>query len=311
MYIETEGTPEKTPIERENLTEREREIEDQAWEKQRRHKWGGNSTSDNNENKREQPRTKRTPRQKGEDMRRGEAISLKLEEGLTFAEAVGRMKKKAAGEPSGVKKMRRAMNGDLIVEFVSGTDSQPLFNLLKGHMGEDGIVKRLLPKRDVKVLDVDPTVEEEELVETLAKQMEIDHTEMKVKNFRITTIGLKRALVECPIKGIDKLSNTGKIKIGWTQCRIKILPGITRCYRCHEPRHLARNCKIPDTSGEICRRCGTGGHKMQNCQNPVKCILCTRRGKTEGTNHIAGSYRCPVYGGTGSGIAVKNTINVE
>lgn len=227
---------------------------------------------------------------------RGEALSITTGSNMTFAEVVCKLKNKTGADPQGVKGLRRTQNGNLLIEFNKGTDSMEMYKNLIRDMDEGCTIKRMVPKTDVEILDIDPTVETEELKDTLHKSLNIDTLDIRTKMFRTTSVGLKRAIVEIPAKAIINLEGKPKIKIGWTMCRIRMITKITRCFKCHELGHIAISCPLKGEVGTVCRKCGETGHMIGDCKDTPKCILCSRRGYTEDIGHVAGSYRCPVYG---------------
>lgn len=73
----------------------------------------------------------------------------------------------------------------------------------------------------------------------------------------------------------------------------RVLPTVTRCYKCHDIGHVAARCPVVESGREICRRCGSMDHKMQECSNEPRCTLCIKVNK--GTvRHVTGSLACPV-----------------
>lgn len=63
-----------------------------------------------------------------------------------------------------------------------------------------------------------------------------------------------------------QLLGVGKVKIGWTNCRITRKANIERGYRCHDAGHIAKECTGPDRS-DLCRMCRKTGHKAVDCGN--------------------------------------------
>src|ERR1700712_2871678 len=83
----------------------------------------------------------------------------------------------------------------------------------------------------------------------------------------------------------------GKIKIGWTVCRLREATRPKMCFRCLDFGHMAKDCKNTDRS-KLCRRCGEEGHIAKDCQKDPRCMLCKEDSKKP---HITGSSRCPRY----------------
>lgn len=227
---------------------------------------------------------------------KGEALSIKLDSGVTFAEAVKRMKANAGDTSHGVTKMRRTQNGCLLVEFSPDGSAGQLFTRINGKMGEGVTIKRLLPKAEIEIRDIDPSVDNEEVLRALAEHLQSDGTDLNLRSLRATAIGLKLAIVEIPLPLTKKIEDAPRIKIGWTSCRIRILPRIMRCFNCHGFGHMAGSCQVINKSRITCRRCGAEGHKLRDCSATPNCTLCASKGK-QGNHilHIAGSTKCQEY----------------
>ena len=79
------------------------------------------------------------------------------------------------------------------------------------------------------------------------------------------------------------LLKKGRIRIGWVICRIRERNIPTKCYRCMQFGHMARQCdSIVDRSG-TCRKCGEPNCMFFKVDNP------------KSANHIAGSGKCPQF----------------
>ncbi|XP_033232115.1 DNA-binding protein HEXBP-like [Belonocnema kinseyi] len=78
--------------------------------------------------------------------------------------------------------------------------------------------------------------------------------------------GCIQAFIELDDAPAARLEKAGRLKVGWVSCQVKALTAETRCYRCHEFGHIARDCEGEDRS-KICWRCDEEGHKSSVCQN--------------------------------------------
>lgn len=242
----------------------------------------------------ENPPTKERIRR--QTVRRGEAVSLRLGPGLTFAEAVKRMKSNLGTAPDGVKKIRRTLIGDLLVEFDPGADVSCFYNKINGKMGLGIELKRLQPKFDVEIRDIDPSVEGQEVLTALAAQLKASSEDLRLKSLKTNKQGMKVAIIEMTESMTENVRQMTSVKIGWTRNKLRVLPRITRCFACHGFGHLAKNCPRGPDARDTCRKCGEEGHKMDICKAESKCSLCLKAGKVgNALGHVAGSVRCPIY----------------
>lgn len=79
--------------------------------------------------------------------------------------------------------------------------------------------------------------------------------------------------------------------MGWTTARIEFLD--TRpiqCYRCWAFGHIQAKCDSEVDRRRLCFRCGSAGHKFEECFAPFNCILCATSGKN--AQHRLGSVNC-------------------
>ena len=81
---------------------------------------------------------------------------------------------------------------------------------------------------------------------------------------RASYSGTQAASVLLPVAATKKLMKTRKLRVGWVNCRVRLRETVTRCFKCHEIGHLARNCKSAVDQSSLCFRCRTEGHNAVN-----------------------------------------------
>lgn len=93
----------------------------------------------------------------------------------------------------------------------------------------------------------------------------------------------------------SKLINQGKIIIGLNSYTIKRFVNITRCYRCQDYGHFARECRA---SKEYCGLCANS-HPTEKCtSNRIRCINCKvqwDQGHDIDYNHTVTDSRCKIF----------------
>lgn len=228
--------------------------------------------------------------------RKGEAVSIQVDKNMTFAEATKKLKQKMGQEVSGVKRIRQTRTGDILVEFKNKEDSVNFHERAKVAMGEKTVVKHLTPKIKIEILDIDLATERDEVIEQVSKETGIKREELICRTLRRAYMGTQAAIIEGPAEILTRIKEN-KIKIGWVFCRVRQLPNIIRCYKCHNLGHVASYCTVVEGDVIICRRCGSEGHTMTECTSEKpKCKICEEEGYTGiDLMHIAGSLRCLKY----------------
>lgn len=243
----------------------------------------------------EKPSVTPTARVKRMARQRGEALSIKMDTGITFAEVVKRMKANAGNITHGITRMRRAQNGHPLIEFAPEGNAKKLLTSINGKMGEGIEIKRLRPTCDVEIRDIDPTMEDDEVLGAMNDLLKTDGAEVNIRSLRLTDMGMKLAIIEIPLQLAKNMEDSPRIKIGWTSCRVRILPKLIRCFNCHGFGQMAGRCPMGVNRGK-CRRCGAEGHKHRECTATPRCTMCEHKGKKGNLIvHIAGSTRCPEY----------------
>ncbi|XP_076549163.1 uncharacterized protein LOC143306261 [Osmia lignaria lignaria] len=242
-------------------------------------------------------------------VKRNEAIAISVNKEMTYAQATKKLKEKMGNNVEGVKRIRHTRTGDILIEFDRETDSTDFHNKVKSVMGEDAKVRRLVPKVTIEVLDIDPGADKDEIVECISISTGVEKDSIKCKNIRSSFAGTQTAIIEGP-GGIGKLLIENRIKIGWVYCRVRLLPSIIRCFKCHNFGHLATRCAAVEGEAVVCRRCGENSHAMSECKaEKASCRLCAQKGIVGSElNHIAGSLRCRQYKEAISGAIRVNKI---
>ena len=71
---------------------------------------------------------------------------------------------------------------------------------------------------------------------------------------------------DAPHSSSEGTAKKGKLKIGWVNLRVRLREATTRCLRCHENGHPARDCRRAVERSKQCYRCHKEGHKAEDCQ---------------------------------------------
>lgn len=166
--------------------------------------------------------------------------------------------------------------------------------LVKTALGEQASVRSLSQLMLVECKDLDEITSKEDIIQALIEQFNIEDLDVTAirrvrKSYGCTQI----ATISLPATIANKVIKAGKVKIGWSLCKLKELILPKKCFICLEYGHTARDCKNSDRS-DLCRRCGEKGHIAKTCEKEPKCMLCIAENGQE-RDHFAGSSRCPLF----------------
>ena len=174
-----------------------------------------------------------------------------------------------------------------------------LLEAAAGAVGDKNRIRALRDKVALEVKGLDPIVTGPEIKASIATHYKIGERNAEqiiVKTIRTAYAGTRMAVLEMPANLIGEIRDTESVKIGYTIAKVRLVPNVVRCFRCHELGHISYSCKTQVNRREICRKCGIEGHSIVGCTAAPRCILCTRRKMPEAkTGYVAGAIACPQY----------------
>ena len=122
-----------------------------------------------------------------------------------------------------------------------------LDSTLKEVIGARGTVFHLIPRMDVAVTDIEPSIEAEDAED--AVRGFFDHAtklELKVSLTKRPYRGKRKAYMLLEKAQALKLLKATHIKIECVSCRVRQKIKVNRCYRCLSFGHMAENFREPD-----------------------------------------------------------------
>lgn len=108
-----------------------------------------------------------------------------------------------------------------------------------------------------------------------------------------------------PIRGVERIKEGTRIRVGLVEAKVRVLPEVVRCFRYHRFGHTSYTCTVNTTGKEWCRRCGKPEHLMADCKELLRCYICAESGVAEGKlGHWPGTRQCPGFRAATGGKAV-------
>lgn len=227
---------------------------------------------------------------------RPEAVIIEVGDGSSYADVLRRVR----GDPNlkevaeNVLRVKRTQKGQLLLEMKRSEGKKNYQELVERALGSRAVaVRSIIHETSIVCKDIDEITTKEEVLKAIEEQFQIGTpAETAIKSLRPTYGGTQMAIISLPSDQARKLLSAGKVRIGWTVCRLREFVSPKTCYRCLGYGHIAKDCKNTDRS-KLCRRCGEEGHVAKACEKKPKCLLCT--GDNEAKDHITGGSKCPKF----------------
>lgn len=251
---------------------------------------------------------KAAPSRRGRRPRRRpkpEAVLVRIQQGGSYAETYRAIVGELRTHLKGLKGVRKTRTGQLLIEIGQDAKVEEVGKLVRNKLGDDAQVRLLQEITTFQLKGLDPIITKEEVAADLAEIAKLEQPEVQVHSLKQMRDGTQVAIVRVPSKKVNGELRAGRLKIGMVICRARILPDITRCFRCHQMGHVGAECQNLEEGKSLCRKCGLEGHRMEDCAKSPRCLLCSRDGLV-GSNarHVAGALNCPAY--RGKNIAPNN-----
>lgn len=194
----------------------------------------------------------------------------------------------AEGFPELAKKIRGGVNADVIGDSIVGVrqaksggllieirGDQAQFDAVRAEVvrsaGAEVEVHSLQQRETMEVRDLDEWTGADEVAEAVANAVGVDLDAVKVLSLRKRFGGAQTALVSLPQASSRGLASSGRLRVGWVNCRVRRADPKVRCFRCLAFGHMSKDCVGPDRT-ECCRRCGEVGHKAASCNASATAI---------------------------------------
>lgn len=193
--------------------------------------------------------------------------------------------------------VREIKNGGLIVECRDKSEVDNFKSDVEKKMGNNYEVTTpsgRTPK--VRIIGMTNELTADKVTEQLLAQNEAIFS---VGNFKVVQLFKAKksfgAKLEVDGEIFKRISEAGRVLIGWDSCIVHEALDVLRCYNCLGFHHTAKNCK----SAKACIKCGLE-HESKNCQATTEsCINCVKTAKARNLNinvgHNALSNSCMVY----------------
>lgn len=191
----------------------------------------------------------------------------------------------------GIKELRtrKAMTGAYVLEIPGGSreEREAKADALAGKLeavfsGKDDVkIARSLRMAQVRVRDLDESIEQEDIIQALVKVGGGDPQKIRVGRRSTTPYGMGAVIVQCPLATANKVVAGSRLMVGWAACKVNMLKDRPlQCFKCLGLGHVQQRCPSAMDRGKCCYRCGVEGHLAADCQASPKCMVCTQAGRS-------------------------------
>ena len=163
-----------------------------------------------------------------------ESLLIKPAEGKSYAEVLSDIKVKINPADTGtdIRSIRLTKGGEILLDRgIETKDLQAFLDEVKTTLGKAGVVKNLVPRVALELLDLDSTTTTEDVEEALKRELEGRNGEMKVSISKPNRRGQVIAFVEMSEQVGNKLLENSRIKIGWINSKIRPRIFVPRCFK--------------------------------------------------------------------------------
>lgn len=95
--------------------------------------------------------------------------------------------------------------------------------------------------KGIIILDIEVDMEQDDIKNVLAKQLNIEESDIKCNPMRVMTRGTKMISVFLPVPAAEEAIRLKRIKIRWTMCHIKERIDVRHCKICSKIGHQANH----------------------------------------------------------------------
>ena len=172
---------------------------------------------------------------------------------MSYATILRELEKRVNPEELGatVQRVRKTRSKDLLVELKCSTKSGGrLDTAFKEVIGARGTVRHLIPRIEVEIADLEPTIEAEDAEDAVRSFFDQEpELELRVSLSKTPYKGKRKAYVLLEEAMALKLLKGAHIKIGWVSCRVRSNKEENRRFRRLGFGHIAADCRGPTAAG--------------------------------------------------------------
>ncbi|XP_046965852.1 uncharacterized protein LOC124534187 [Vanessa cardui] len=219
------------------------------------------------------------------------------EKGVTYAQVLEKAEQSVDLLQLGIgegMKIRRAATGARVLELPKSQSQEQAGRLAdKLRVALDGVANVVLPLRmtELRITGLDDSVTKAKLATAIARVGNCPVDSVRVGTIAKGPAGVGMTTVRCPTVAAKTLANNGRLLVGWSSARVRVLEQQPlRCFRCFGLGHTRALCPSKVDRSSLCYRCGGAGHLAPSCSATARCAVCAEAGRPSG--HSMGGRDC-------------------
>ncbi|KAE9522339.1 hypothetical protein AGLY_017263, partial [Aphis glycines] len=196
---------------------------------------------------------------------KGAAVTIsRPAEGVTYSDIMRKVKANVQINDLDLKpEARVTKSGGILLKVKDDQEADRLMVALNSAIGQMASVSKPSRTTPILILDLAEWHNSQDVEEAVAAAVP-DLAGMKVA-IRVNPGGGRVGRLDAPLPAAVRLAEMGKLHVGWSRCRVKLLEAKEpTCYRCQKRGHFAANCSAEEAR-KRCFRCNSVDHLASAC----------------------------------------------
>lgn len=196
---------------------------------------------------------------------KGAAVTIsKPAEGVSYADIMRKVSAEVKVKDLDVEpEARVTKSGSILLKVKDEQEAERLMDALNSAVGQMASVRKSCRTTPILILDLAEWHSPQDVSEAIAAAVpELAGAKVAI---RVNPGGGRVGRLDAPLPEAVRLAEIGKLGVGWSRCRVKLLePKEQTCYPCRRRGHIAASCSADEVK-KRCFRCNSVEHLASAC----------------------------------------------